>query len=79
MRNILLTTVTTLLLASCGVYKPYSRPEEVKTDGLYGTDIQAEDTASIASLHWSEAVHRHTPAILTGRNWRITTTSTSPV
>jgi multidrug efflux system outer membrane protein len=54
MRNILLTTVTALLLASCGVYKPYSRPEEVKTDGLYGTDIQAEDTASIASLHWSE-------------------------
>ena len=48
MRNILLTTVTALLLASCGVYKPYSRPEEVKTDGLYGTDIQAEDTASIA-------------------------------
>ena len=29
MRNILLTTVTALLLASCGVYKPYSRPEEV--------------------------------------------------
>lgn len=54
MRNILLTTVAALLLASCGVYKPYSRPEKVKTDGLYGTDIQAEDTASIASLHWSE-------------------------
>lgn len=54
MRNILLTTVAALLLASCGVYKPYSRPEKMKTDGLYGTDIQAEDTASIASLHWSE-------------------------
>lgn len=54
MKNILLTMVAALLLASCGTYKPYSRPKEVKTDGLYGAGIQAEDTASIASLHWSE-------------------------
>lgn len=79
MRNILLTTVTALLLASCGVYKPYSRPEEVKTDGLYGTDIQAEDTASIASLHWSELFTDTRLQSSSGEDWRITTTLTSHV
>lgn len=23
-------------MAGCGIYKPYTRPEEIKTDGLYG-------------------------------------------
>ena len=43
----------TLLLSSCGIYTKYERPE-VKTDGLYGQDIEVEDTTSIASLSWRE-------------------------
>ena len=42
-----------ILLAGCHIYKPYSRPD-IQTDGLYGEDVQAEDTVSIASLPWTE-------------------------
>ena len=44
-----------VLLAGCGIYRPYSRPDmDVDTDGLYGQDVEVEDTASIASLPWDE-------------------------
>ena len=26
-------------MAGCGIYKPYTRPEEIKTDGLYGQGV----------------------------------------
>ena len=45
--------VAGLLLSSCGIYTKYERPE-VKTDGLYGQDVEVEDTATIASLSWRE-------------------------
>ncbi len=51
-RIVLLCSVA--LLASCGIYKPYSRPEEVKTDNLYGADYDLQDTTSIADLEWQE-------------------------
>lgn len=54
MKRILILCSAAFILAGCGIYRKYERPEEVKTDGLYGTDIQVEDTSSIASLHWSE-------------------------
>lgn len=44
----------TLLLSSCGIYTKYQRPEEIKTDGLYGQEVEAKDTASLASLSWRE-------------------------
>lgn len=44
-----------VLLTGCSIYRPYSRPElNVKTDYLYGPDVVAEDTASIADLKWTE-------------------------
>ncbi len=44
-----------ILLAGCSIYKPYSRPEmELETNALYGPDVSAEDTASIATLPWTE-------------------------
>lgn len=59
----------TLLLSSCGIYNKYQRPEDIKTDGLYGQDlekqdvatqdvvtqaVEVQDTTSIASLSWRE-------------------------
>ena len=41
-----------VLLTGCHIYKPSHRPE-VQTDGLYGPDVQATDTASIATLPWT--------------------------
>lgn len=52
-KQIITLAVVALLLSSCGIYTKYERPE-VKTDGLYGQDIEVEDTTSIASLSWRE-------------------------
>lgn len=43
----------TLVLTSCGIYKPYSRPE-VTTDGLYGQEHVTTDTTTIATIEWRE-------------------------
>lgn len=46
---------STLLLAGCSLYKPYSCPEmNLETDALYGADVAATDTVSIAALSWTE-------------------------
>ena len=46
---------STVLLAGCHIYKPYSRPETgVEMERLYGQDVAADDTASIATLPWTE-------------------------
>ena len=52
MEQIILLCSTVFLLSGCHIYKPYHRPE-VQTDGLYGPDVQATDTASIATLPWT--------------------------
>jgi len=44
---------TAALFTACGIYKPYSRPEDIRTDGLYG-DVETTDTASLADLTWQE-------------------------
>lgn len=41
------------LTASCGIYKPYSRPE-VQTENLYGAEYETADTTSLADLDWRE-------------------------
>lgn len=40
------------MLASCGIYKPYTRPE-IDTDGLYGT-AETADTVTLGHLGWHE-------------------------
>lgn len=58
-KQIITLATAALLLSSCGIYTKYERPE-VKIDGLYGEDlltgqsVEAQDTASIASLSWQE-------------------------
>lgn len=52
MKQIILLCSTVFLLSGCHIYKPYHRPE-VQTDGLYSPDVQATNTASIATLPWT--------------------------
>lgn len=40
-------------MTSCGIYKPYTRPE-VKTDGLYGEGIETVDTMTLGNISWQE-------------------------
>lgn len=53
MRHILLTGIAALTLVSCGIYKPYSRPE-TETDCLYRDTVAAADTTTLAALSWRE-------------------------
>lgn len=51
-KQIIISAVATLLLSSCGVYTKYQRPEDISTEGLYGQEVELQDTTSIASLSW---------------------------
>lgn len=42
-----------LLFSSCGIYTKYKPATEVP-DNLFGTEVQAEDTASLAEVPWQE-------------------------
>ena len=54
MRKVSVTGLVLLLLASCGVYRPYSRPE-TETDGLFrDTAAVTEDTLGLARMSWRE-------------------------
>lgn len=54
MKRTLFIIIATALLASCGIYKKYERPESVVCDSIFGAEHQTSDTASIASLGWKE-------------------------
>ena len=43
------------LAASCGIYKPYTRPD-IDTAGLYGAEYETTDTLSMADMEWQEFV-----------------------
>ncbi|MDO4933807.1 MAG: TolC family protein, partial [Prevotella sp.] len=54
MRKVSVTGLVLLLLASCGVYRPYSRPE-TETDGLFrDTTAVTENTLGLARMSWRE-------------------------
>ena len=44
-KQIITLAVAALLLSSCGIYTKYERPE-VKTDGLYGQDIEVRNNGT---------------------------------
>lgn len=54
MNRIMIMVAAVMMVAGCGIYKKYERPEGIVTDGLYGDKFQTEDTASIADLGWRE-------------------------
>ena len=45
---------TTALLSGCSIYSHYSRPEDIKTDGLFGDTVATTDTLTIARIPWRE-------------------------
>lgn len=49
----ILTALAGLLLTSCGAYRKYQPVTEVST-ALYGNDIEATDTTSLATIGWRE-------------------------
>ena len=53
-KQFIILAVAALLLSSCGIYNKYQRPEDINTEGLYGQDVEVQDTASLASLSWQE-------------------------
>ena len=54
MNRIMIMVAAVMMVAGCGIYKKYERPEGMVTDGLYGERYQTGDTASIADLGWRE-------------------------
>ncbi|MDE6569679.1 MAG: efflux transporter outer membrane subunit [Alistipes sp.] len=42
-----------VVFTACGIYKPYSRPDDIRTDGLYGS-AESSDTTSLGDLRWTE-------------------------
>ena len=54
MKRILLYTLFATTLYGCGTYSAYHRPDNLQTDGLYGTGVIVADTSNIASLSWKE-------------------------
>ena len=63
-------------MAGCGIYKPYTRPEEIKTDGLYGQGVETVDTMTLGNISLAGDVHRSLPADSSfSRDWTTTPTS----
>lgn len=55
MKKIIMTITATALLSSCGLYKSYERPTDIKTDSLYKTVITNEqDSLGLAVYSWKE-------------------------
>lgn len=52
MRQLIIISLMACLLTSCGIYKPYSRPNVV-TEELY-RNVEDRDTLSLGSLQWNE-------------------------
>lgn len=54
MKRIILTITVALLLSGCSIFKKYSRPESITTDALFGRDVIATDSTSIADIGWRD-------------------------
>lgn len=54
MKHILIVSAVAILLTGCSTYKKYSRPEEVTAEHIFGDDVAASDTATIATIPWRE-------------------------
>lgn len=49
-----MTMAATALLSSCGLYRNYERPSDIKMEDLYRTPSQSADSLGMASLSWKE-------------------------
>ncbi len=53
MRKLILLCTVAGLMAGCGPYKKYQRPE-VETDGLFGEAFSTADTTTLADVQWQD-------------------------
>ncbi|MCF0196520.1 MAG: efflux transporter outer membrane subunit [Bacteroidaceae bacterium] len=52
MRKIFIIALSAALLSSCGLYKNYERPADIKTENLYGQAQDGQD--GLAALQWRQ-------------------------
>ena len=64
-------------MTGCGIYKPYSRPESIETDGLYGT-AETADSTTIGDITWQEMFSDRSCRRSSPRRWRTTPTCSRP-
>ncbi len=53
MKKLMIYLSIAACMTSCGIYKPYQRPE-VQTDGLFGEEYETTDTLSAGDIRWQE-------------------------
>lgn len=53
LNKILSISLAAALLSSCGLYKNYERPADIKTDGIYGS-AQSGDSTGLGDIKWRE-------------------------
>ena len=46
--------VAAAVMSGCSIYGHYSRPEDIKTDNLFGDNVSTSDSTSIAQIPWRE-------------------------
>ncbi len=51
-RFAIIAAAVVMTLGGCSIYKEYSRPETIDTDGLYG--FESTDTTSVAAIGWRD-------------------------
>ena len=51
MKKLFIYALSAAIFSSCGLYRKYERPTEIKTDGIYG-DAQDGDDKGIGDLEW---------------------------
>lgn len=59
MKQFIIAVAVLLLTGSCSTYKKYSRPDEICTENLFGEEITASDTLTIASIPWRDFFKDH--------------------
>lgn len=53
LRNIASITIATALMSSCGVFKSYERPNDLKVSGIYG-NAESGDSLGFGDMQWKE-------------------------
>ena len=53
MKKLFIYALSAAIFSSCGLYRKYERPTEIKTDGIYG-DAQDGDDKGIGDLEWRQ-------------------------
>ncbi|MDR2008972.1 MAG: TolC family protein [Bacteroidales bacterium] len=51
---LILNSSLLILVSGCGIYTKYSRPEEIRTDNIFGENVETTDTTTIGNLQWTE-------------------------